>query len=571
MPGDSGNSGATYGLDAARSSLSHYLRALWGKEFPLHACDKPLSQQRPFISELGIHLPRLYHSHRGPALRDLYRAAAAHAAAHQACSTLRFERKSLKPVQQAIIALLEDARVEQLAIDEMPGLRTLWLQFFDPRGRDSTSAEALLLWLSHVLLDPQREDSNPWVMKARRLYQQSQQGGSNPLALRELGSLLGNDLGQMRAQFNAKSYVIEPVYRDDNLFLWVSETPPEETRITDSGFQNHDDAAQASQRFDQHADEDARFRPREVASDGSDTIADDLALPRYPEWNWRIGQYRPRWCSIIEQQPPVADPAALRAQMQAHGALSSRLARLLHARKLGQPQRLRRQTEGEEFELDALVYAVSELRRGQLPDMRVQRRTRRQKPDLSVLLLLDLSASTNAALGDSTLLSLIREASLLLGAAIAEGGDQFAIHGFRSNGRHEVNYLRFKEFDEPMNDAVLGRLAGVSGALSTRMGAAIRHASHVMRHCRSTQRLILLLTDGEPHDIDVFDSSLLVHDAARAVDRSAGEGTPVFCISVDRHADHYLKKIFGPHHYQIIDSIEQLPQRLPELYLRLTA
>ena len=187
---------------------------------------------------------------------------------------------------------------------------------------------------------------------------------------------------------------------------------------------------------------------------------------------------------------------------------------------------------------------------------------------------MDLSASTNAATPaaeESTLLSLIRKASLLLGLAISQTGDPFAIHGFRSNGRHEVDYLRFKEFSGPMDEAVLEKLSGMTGALSTRMGAAIRHASHQMRNCRTVQRLILLLTDGEPHDIDVFDSSYLTLDAARAVKCSSAEGTPVFCVSVDPLADPYLQKIFGMHHYQIIDRIEQLPQRLPELYLRLTA
>ena len=160
---------------------------------------------------------------------------------------------------------------------------------------------------------------------------------------------------------------------------------------------------------------------------------------------------------------------------------------------------------------------------------------------------------------------------MLLGEAIAQGGDQLAIHGFRSNGRHEVNYLRFKEFGQSMDDAVAARLSAVDGALSTRMGAAIRHASRQMQSVRTAQRLIIVLTDGEPHDIDVFHPSLLVQDAARAVARSNAEGTPVFCVSVDPAADGYVRKVFGPNHYLVIDSVDQLPQRLPELYLRLSA
>ncbi len=577
---------AAYGLDQAGPVLRHYLRALWRREFKLRPCEKT-TQLRPFLSELGIHLPRQFHSHRGPLLRDLYRAAAAHAAAHAAYSTIRFERKKLKPVQLAIISLLEDARVELLAIREVPGLRRLWLKFFDPRGRDSTSAEALLLRLAHALLDPQRSDDNPWVMKGVRLFHESQQEGSDAHALREIGSQLGNDIGQMRVQFNAKTYLVEPLYRDDNLFLWDSDAPPEETRLDDSGFRAQDDAEPSTQKFDDDADEVRQVRLREVAVASDAQGSDAPEHPTYPEWDERIGIYRPNWCSVIEQVPPVADATALQDDMARHAALSSRLARLLQARKQGRPQRLRRQSDGDDLELDALVRMRADLRQGIAPDLRVHRRTRLQRPDLSVLLLLDLSASTNDGLAagrdapDShqphlqhrprTLLSLIREASMLLGDAIAQGGDQLAIHGFRSNGRHEVNYLRFKEFGQAMDDTVAGRLSAVDGALSTRMGAAIRHASRQMQSVRTAQRLIIVLTDGEPHDIDVFHPAQLVHDAARAVARSNAEGTPVFCVSVDPAGDGYVRKVFGPGHYLLMDSVEQLPLRLPELYLRLSA
>ncbi len=581
-----------YGLEQAGAGLRHYLRALWQRDFRLHACSDgrhgQAAQLRPFLSELGIHLPRQYNSHRGALLRDLYRAAAAHAAAHAAYSTVRFERRKLKPVQLAIISLLEDARVEQLAIREVPGLRRLWLKFFDSRGRDSNSAEALLLRLAHALLDPGRIDDNPWVMKGVRLFHASQQQGSDAMALREIGSQLGNDIGQMRAQFNAKNYLVEPLYRDDNLFLWDSEAPPQETQLQDGGMRNSDDAAREQPRHDDQAAADERFRSREVASGSEDEGGVAQAHPLYPEWDQRLGIYRPDWCSVIEQVPPVADDYPLREALAQHAALSRRLASLLQARKQGRPQRLRRQPDGDEFELDALVQLQADLRTGMAPDLRVHRRTRLQKPDLSLLLLLDLSASTNApvAMPDgaartqadlheqragASMLALIREASVLLGEAVAQGGDQLAIHGFRSNGRHEVNYLRFKDFGQPLDDQALGRLCAVDGALSTRMGAAIRHASKHMRSVRTAQRLIIVLTDGEPHDIDVFHPGQLLHDAARAVARSNAEGTPVFCVAVDPAAADYAGKIFGPHHYLTIDSVAQLPRWLPELYLRFSA
>ncbi len=564
---------AADGLEAASASLRHYLRALWRREYRLLPVAQPGSQLRPYRSEIGIHLPPRYASHRGPMLRELYRAAAAHAAAHDAFSTVQFERRQLKPVQVALIGLLEDARVEQLAIAAMPGLRRLWLQFFDRRSSGGTgidSAEALLLRLAHALLDPGRRDDHPWVAKGRRLYLAATAAG-DAAALREAGVLLGNDLGQMRAQFNARNYLVEPLYRDDNLSLWDSDAPPQEARVEPDGFRATDQAAQSQPRFDEQADDIGAFRPRESALAANDEAGNDSAPVRYPEWDQRIGHYRPRWCSIIDQRAPAGDASALHAAVAQHAPLSAQLARLLQARKLGQPQRLRRQTDGDAFELDALVAAQAALRSGQAPGRHLYRRTRLQKPDLSVLLLLDLSASVNLPLGSGTLLSLIREASVLLAGAIAQGGDRIAIHGFRSNGRHEVNYLRFKEFDQPLDDTALGRLAAVDGALSTRMGAAIRHASRLMRDCRSSQRLVLVLTDGEPHDIDSFHPQSLLHDAADAARRSSAEGTPVFCVSVDPQADAYVSRIFGAHNYLVIDRIEQLPQRLPSLYLRLAS
>ncbi len=134
-----------------------------------------------------------------------------------------------------------------------------------------------------------------------------------------------------------------------------------------------------------------------------------------------------------------------------------------------------------------------------------------------------------------------------------------------------MNYLRFKEFHEPLDEQVIGRLAGMQGALSTRLGAAIRHASHSVRHCRTAQRVILVITDGAPHDIDVFHPDVLAEDAARAIAQSGAEGAPVFGVSVDKDADAYLRRMFGPHQYLSVDYIEQLPERLPSLYLRLNA
>lgn len=562
------------GFDSAAGHLRPYLQALWDQEFSLWPVvdDSPL--QRPFISELGIHLPRHYASHQGGALRDLYRAAAAHAAAHCVFSTQIFERKKLKPVQIAIISLLEDARIEQLAIQEMPGLRRLWRQFFSVHSAQESNltANALLLRLSLALLDTTVEDINPWIIKARQLYRESQQAHSDPLALRDIGSLLGNDLGQMRLRFDAKTYVIEPVYRDDNLFLWDSDAPPEETRSELSAQAQPNEQDETVPRMDDNATQELRVRRLPIAKTAEEAPPSAYTtVARYDEWDDRIGHYRRQWCTLIEETPQQADSSHLTALLASQLKQSNRLAQLLQARKQGLRQRPVRHTEGDDLELDAMVKAQIALRSGHDPDSAVFQRAHKHKPDLSVLVLIDLSLSTSRPIADGTsMLDLIKQASLLLGSAIEHSSDQWAIHGFRSNGRHQVHYLRLKEFNQPLDDQILQGMAALEGEWSTRMGAAIRHASQLMRQTKTQQRLILLLTDGEPHDIDMPWPTVLTKDATRAVAQSTAEGTPVFCVSVDSAGDEYLKEIFGSHRYRVIDNIEQLPIKLPELYLQLS-
>lgn len=557
-------------FDTAAARLRPYLRALWGREIRLHPCDRPMAQRRPYLSELGIHLPPAWHAAQGSQGHALYRAAAAHAAAHLAYSHHRFERRSLKPVQIVLIGLLEDARVEQLAIDAYPGLRRLWLQCFPPpAGRDDSFA-ALALRLSRALLDPCYEDGNAWIARARRLYAASQAGGSNAAALREVASVLGNDIGQMRLQFNAKTYVIEPPYRDDNAGLWDSDQPPSETRVEQQDLAAGATTPGATQ---QHmpGEQGREVAARETPAGAEQAPAQPAA--RYPEWDSRIGAMRPQWCSVLEPAMPMADPAPLQAAMRRHAGLAERLARLIRAHRVRQPARLRRQAEGDRLDLDALIAAAIAQRAGMQPDRRVHMRTVHRRRMLSALVLLDLSASTNARLGATTMLDAIREASVLLAGAMAQNGDRHALHGFRSNGRHEVNYLRFKDFDGTLDEAACARLAAVSGAQSTRIGAALRHAARRLADdpgSRGNEQLILVVTDGEPHDIDVFQPGYLARDARQAVQQAQAAGAHVFCVAVDRLADSYVRDIFGENNYLVMDEVADLPEKLSTLYLRLT-
>jgi nitric oxide reductase NorD protein len=235
-------------------------------------------------------------------------------------------------------------------------------------------------------------------------------------------------------------------------------------------------------------------------------------------------------------------------------------------------QRIRKLEDGDEVDINAAIRAMIDIRMGNQPDPRIMMRSVRKVRDISVMVLLDLSESTNDKVAgqEHTVLDLTRQACVLLADAIAKIGDPFAIHGFCSDGRHDVEYYRFKDFNESYHDEAKAKLAGMTGQLSTRMGAAIRHASHYLKQQRSAKKLMLVITDGEPADIDVRDPQYLRQDTKKAVEEAARSGVITYCMSLDPRADQYVSRIFGPRNFMVVDHVERLPEKLPLLYAGLT-
>lgn len=565
--------------------LSLYLRALWGRDMPLRPNQAPQAKKarRPSIVEGAIRLPQAFEAFPGVGGVSLYRAAAAHAAAHLAYSSTKFPLRELRPIQVALVGLIEDARVEALAQREFPGLRRLWSQFHIAVPTFSVTAVTLLQRLARALIDPTYEDTNPWVTKGRAMFAEHAAIRLEDGAIsRHIGNLLGNDLGQMRVQFNFKTYVIEPLYRDDNLCLWDFGQPrgdPSEdqdvvyqTMDLERGESDEQAEIDETKQGENAPEDQAQLVP--PSPEDSTAIADALLRPiYYDEWDYLIGMERPAWCTVWEREGEKGDPRVLHDIVERNSDTLSRLQTIIRSMQIQQPKRLRRQLEGDKLDLDACVKATIDIRSGRTPDPRVHMRTAKTARDLAVLVLLDLSQSTNEFVpgAGTSVLKLAREATALLADALENLGDSFAIHGFDSNGRREVEYYHFKHFDEAYDDGVRARLAGMKGQLSTRMGAAIRHAGSFLRYRRVSRKLILLVTDGEPHDIDVHDKSYLMFDAKHAVDEQTRYGVATFCLSLDPKADDYVTRIFGKRNYFVLDKISALPKKLPSLYLRLTS
>lgn len=564
--------------------LGIYLRALWGRDFLLRPSagdgDAPM---RPFIAGQVLHLPDALDDEGGVTAMDRYRAAAAHAAAHIASLPRHLDGAGLGALEKACVGVFEDARAEALAIARFPRLGDLWRRLHDARPQGETAA-ALLARIARALLDPAYEDGHPLVAWAREHFEAMPL--ERPRAAHALGLELAAQLRARGAAFAPKRDRIGPDYRDDNRYLWefdpdaadwyapAAEAAPRQVRkyvsvmemVNEVEVETAGDDAQeiwvcASELFD---DDGTSFNAREGR--------EPLPEPRhYDEFDYHLQLERPAWVTVLEKRPKLGDPAHVEALLAEHQDVTRQLRRLLDALQPQGVQRIRKLENGDDIDLDAAVRAAVDRRLGRQPDPRVMLRTQRKVRDIAVLVLLDLSASTQDRLPGSerTVLELTRAATALLGQAIHQVGDRFAIHGFCSDGRHNVFYERFKDFEQPWGELAKARLAGMQGRLSTRMGAAIRHAGHHLGRVAAARRLLLVVTDGEPADVDVRDPAYLRHDARRAVDTVVAQGVQPFCLTLDPRADRYVASIFGPRNYLILDRVEQLPQRLPLLYTAL--
>ncbi len=570
-------------FSAVERRLDFYLRALWARDDVLRPAAQAKQGKRVAIVEGTIRMPQAFEAFPGQDGLTLYRAAAAHAAAHLQFSTQRFPLRALRPVQVALVSLIEDARVEQLAMRGMPGLRALWRPFHVALPTVTVTPVSLMQRLARALIDPDYEDANVLVAKGRRMFALAQDRLHDPGISRELGNLLGNDLGQMRVQFDFKTYVIEPLYRDDNLHLWdmgdagEQRSDDQETILQSVKLEQQEGGEQSNAEIEEEQGglgEPDTARPEQA--DASEIAAIEAALLQpyvYDEWDYLVGIDRPSWCTLIEKRSPPGDPRAIDEVLLRNDETVRRLTSMIKAVQMQRPQRLKKQFEGDRLDLDACIGATIDLRTGRAPDPRVHQRLGRNSRDLAVLVLLDLSQSTNdwVPAAGTSVLNLAREATALVAHAMDDLNDNFAIHGFDSNGRHEIEYYRFKDFDQPYDEQARARLAGMKGQLSTRMGTALRHAGHFLRQRRATHRLILLLTDGEPHDIDVHDRQYLIFDAKRAVEDQRRYGIATFCLSLDPAADEYVTRIFGARNFMVLDHLRRLPEQLPALYLRLTS
>jgi nitric oxide reductase NorD protein len=573
--------------------LNFYLRAFWGRDFFLRPAEADAANFKAYIEAHVVHLPDAVDDVGAVKGLELYRATAAHAASHLVYTTASIPAQELSPAQMFFIGLLEDARVEYCAIQEFPGLRRLWRSLLEAEYAGSLEhpTVAALEHVALMLLEPDvHSDDEALNAIAAKFHHGIAQNSRNSQFSWHMGLELFNVYAARRDVPSLR--ILESIrlpYRDDNRIIWHFEElsweqgaqylpghrPQVRRNVSLMEMVNEIDC--------EFAGDDAQeiwrlstpfWLDQEGCTinelEGKEPISEPY---HYPEWDYQVQLHRPDWVTLYERRQPRADPEIIDNILLEYRPIAYRIRQIIDMLQPEGVIRERNMEDGDEIDINAAIDAMVAIRMGRQPNPRITMRHVIKSRDLAVLVLLDLSESTNELVegSDKSVLELTREACSLVATAIAGIGDPFAIHGFASDGRHDVQYFRFKDFNERFSDDVKARMAGMRGGLSTRMGAAMRHAAYHLLKQPERKKLLLLVTDGEPADIDERDPQHLRHDTRKAVEELYTSGIMSYCLTLDPDADTYVKRIFGSNNYTVVDHVQRLPERLPVLFATLTS
>ena len=311
--------------------------------------------------------------------------------------------------------------------------------------------------------------------------------------------------------------------------------------------------------------------PEARAHDASDSIMPDVTRIQYPEWDFRVLGYRDPGATVHLIPPPLGPLQWVDDTLRRHHGLLWAIRRQF---EMLRPQRTRRrrQMEGHDIDFDAYVEAVSDRRAGRTMPQALYQNDHHAQRDTAVMLLIDISGSTDSWLSaDQRIIDVEREALLLVCTALESVGDPYSILAFSGEGPHGVTIQSIKGFHDRYSTEVGQRIAALEPDRYTRTGAALRHATTMLMQQPAQHRLLLLLSDGKPNDADQYEGRYGVEDMRQAVNEAKLQGIFPFCLTIDWQAANYLPAIFGAHHYALLPKSEHLPTIMLDWIRRLLA
>ena len=520
-------------------------------------------------------------------------AAAAHAPSRRA---------ETDPLRADLAAIAAAQATTRATLDAAPGLRPLWRRLAAAhlrarrRPRLSATEAGVEGLVRHLLGDPAapdgdlfaRYESPPESWRAPRFYRPflpvplwpDLRGValSSPTEVESLPTEGEPEVSEEGTARKARRLKADQAERKDSIILYKFEA-----MLSWSEFLNlnrrveDDDLDNAKKAADDHEEiclGQISKAPATRLKLHLDLAPEDVDRERiagvftYPEWDTRAGAYLPDHVRVlaapVEVAPAVANAIADPASQRRIRAVRRQFEALRPAKR-----RRHAQPDGEELDLDATLRSVADFcATGQGSD-RIWQENRPQNRDLAVSILLDVSRSTESAVTGRPVIEVAREALTALAWGLDACGDRFAINGFCSLRRDRVWLHECKDFADAMDATVEARIRSLAPGFYTRLGAAIRHASHQLAAQSRARRLLLVITDGKPNDLDHYEGRHGIEDSAMALREARRAGHSVFGITIDRDARSWFPRLFGHGGFAVIDNPDRLTTALPAIYRQL--
>ena len=327
----------------------------------------------------------------------------------------------------------------------------------------------------------------------------------------------------------------------------------------------------------------------------------------YDEWDFRADDYKPRWCIVRQKTMQEGDGGYFGTTLHEYGTLVTRIRRQFEMMVPEMFRKERKLIDGEDIDIDDVIENMIDIKTGNSPDEKFYWRRNKVQRDVAVAFLLDTSASTAEAIDEGKknqddwdapddpveymvwlrtrrgeqmrrsykrIIDVEKESMVLLINALEAIGDLYGIYGFSGYGRENVEFYTIKDLQENFTDKVKRRIDRIAPLHATRMGPAIRHTAHKLDQTDARTKILFLISDGRPQDRgysrEGVEKEYAVHDTRMALDEAKAKGINSFCLTVDKNGHDYLKTMCSDMGYEILEDINDLPERLLVLYRRLT-
>ncbi len=284
----------------------------------------------------------------------------------------------------------------------------------------------------------------------------------------------------------------------------------------------------------------------------------------YDEWDYKRAGYKKGWVRLHELDVHPSDAPFVAETRRRYSALIHNIRRQFELMRVV-PGTLKRQPEGEDIDLDAVVESVADTNAGQSAGEGLYTRVDRRERSVAVLFLLDMSGSTKGWVNAAQ-----REALVMMCEALDALRDKYAIYGFSGMTRNRAEFYRIKDFSEGYTGEVQSRIAGIEPKDYTRMGPAIRHSLRLLNAIEARTRLLIVLSDGRPEDYDAYKGDYGIEDTRMALIEARIAGAHPYCITIDREAPSYISRMCGERGFAMLDDVRELPARIAGLYRLLT-